>query len=180
MRLGTTSWSTRNGCPAGDVKIFRQTIAGGAKVRTSPRYGGLIPVTHRHLKRYLLDFEDKEEDWEGLCADLDVEKADNEKDADTQSDEDQETPSVVDFDDAEQEAKSYFEVEAILKAQYKQGWRFEVLWRGYPVEEATWEPLKQFALGGGRVNDTFRRFCEENDLPKALSACEALSRGMKK
>ena len=41
-------------------------------------------------------------------------------------------------------------VERLLKAEYRQGWRFVTQWAGYPVFDATWEPVKAFVRALGR------------------------------
>jgi len=45
-----------------------------------------------------------------------------------------------------------YEVETILKHQRRgRGYRYYVKWKGYPITEASWEPLSNFEQGGEEV-----------------------------
>ena len=45
-----------------------------------------------------------------------------------------------------------YEIETILKHQRRgRGYRYFVLWKGYPVTEATWEPSSSFEQGGENI-----------------------------
>ena len=67
-----------------------------------------------------------------------------------------------------------FKVEAILKHKYKQGWRFLTKWEGWPLSDATWEPVKSFVDPGGPINAAFLEYCQSNGLERPLR--EAIQR----
>ena len=69
---------------------------------------------------------------------------------------------------AEQEALGYYNVEKIIKHKFQQGWRFLVVWEGFPVSAATWEPISAFVLPNGKVNQVFKEYCEERGLVEIL------------
>ena len=71
--------------------------------------------------------------------------------------------------------QGYFVVERIIDSKYVQRWRFLTQWDGYTVGEATWEPWRAFAIGGGEVNPIFETYCLRHDLHDALNSCKKLS-----
>jgi hypothetical protein len=71
---------------------------------------------------------------------------------------------VQDFSEEEQIELGFYDVEAILKHKYHQGWRFLTKWEGFPIESATWEPVKSFTLDNGRVNQKWLQYCQEKGL----------------
>ena len=68
----------------------------------------------------------------------------------------------------------FFIVDRIVKHQYRQGYRFLTAWEGYPINEATWEPVASFVQPDGRLNPVFERYCDEKRLPSALRAAARL------
>ena len=68
----------------------------------------------------------------------------------------------------EAEALGFYNVEAILKHKYHQGWRFLVKWEHFPVSSSTWEPPKSFVLNNGMVNAIFQKYCEDQGLMEVL------------
>ena len=50
-------------------------------------------------------------------------------------------------------------MEQHLKAEYRQGWRFLTQWAGYPVTDATWEPMKAFVHADGTLKELFVELC---------------------
>ena len=68
----------------------------------------------------------------------------------------------------ETEEKGFFKVEAILKHKYKQGWRFLTKWDGWPLRDATWEPVRAFVEIGGPINAVFKQYCEDHGLDRPL------------
>ena len=65
--------------------------------------------------------------------------------------------------------QGYYNVEAILKHKYSQGWRFLVHWENFPISNATWEPLKSFIQPGGVVNAKLKEYCDDHNLQDILS-----------
>ena len=70
---------------------------------------------------------------------------------------------------AEQEALGFYNVARIVKHKFQQGWKFLVVWEGFPVSAATWEPISAFALPNGSVNCVFKTYCEERGLADILN-----------
>ena len=48
--------------------------------------------------------------------------------------------------------EGFYLVKLVIRHRYRQGWRFPTLWKGFGVEEATWEPLPAFVLPEGCLN----------------------------
>jgi hypothetical protein len=146
------------------------------KVKASPRLGGILEVSHRHLKHYTELYEGEETDLEKLLSEelaaLEDAKVGDDMDIE---DEEVEEETTVDMTKEEQQAKGYFTIEAILQHRYKQGWRFLVKWKDYALKESTWEPLNCFVLDGGRVNSTFSDYCHRNGIPQLLAKAQAMS-----
>ena len=70
-----------------------------------------------------------------------------------------------------QEQEEVFEVEKILAHKKAGGWRFLTAWKGYALEEATWEPIRSFRFTRDNkelVNDTFVEYCTRNGLKEPL------------
>ena len=54
---------------------------------------------------------------------------------------------------AEEMAKEgLYLVKLLFGHRHPQGWPFLILWEGFGVEEATWEPSSAFVLPEGRLN----------------------------
>ena len=50
-----------------------------------------------------------------------------------------------------------YEIETILRHQRRgRGYRYFVLWKGYPITEATWEPSTSFEQGGENILKEYR------------------------
>ena len=75
---------------------------------------------------------------------------------------------VEEMSKEEMEQDGYFNVEQVLKHKYAHGWRFLVHWEGYPVANATWEPLRSFVQPSGVVNSKLREYCEAHGLQEVL------------
>jgi hypothetical protein len=55
-------------------------------------------------------------------------------------------------------------VESIHTHKYKQGWRFLTVWKGYSLQDATWEPIKAFVHADGALTKAFKDYCESKGL----------------
>ena len=75
---------------------------------------------------------------------------------------------MIEMDEYEMAEEGFYNVESILKHKFSQGWRFLVKWEGYPVENSTWEPLKNFIQPGGVLNSKFKEYCLEKGLESVL------------
>ena len=52
-------------------------------------------------------------------------------------------PAITWQTDCETESEQEYEVEEVLeKKRYGRHWRYRIKWKGYPVDESTWEPIK--------------------------------------
>jgi hypothetical protein len=128
-------------------EVFHNSLG----VMVSPSLGGVIKVSLSMVKRWAdvqnLDdtFEDKE---------IDVEEEEEEV--------------QIEMSTEEMAEEGFYNVEAILKHKYSQGWRFLVHWEGFPLSNLTWEPLKSFILPTGIVNSKLREYCERNGLEGVL------------
>jgi hypothetical protein len=163
----------------GPFKVV-EVLAGSAFVRVSPRMGGTLHVGFSHLKHYwdevlLNESPDEVLSWRAANEQAAQEDLENDPMTDLNDVSVVEPEADVQMTDAEQKALGFYEVEAIVKHDYKQGWKFLTLWAGYDAGDATWEPPKAFSLGGGEVNKVFEKYCSEQDLPHALAACRAIS-----
>ena len=75
---------------------------------------------------------------------------------------------TVEYTVQEAQELGFFNVEAILKDKYQQGWRFLVKWENFPLSSSTWEPIKCFMLPQGKLNSVFRKYCVENGLDELI------------
>ena len=77
---------------------------------------------------------------------------------------------------AEEMAKEgFYMVKSILRHRYRQGWRFLALWKGFGVEEATWEPFFAFVLPEGHLNSVLVDYLSQNNLGELLRLAETLA-----
>ena len=98
-----------------------------------------------------------------------VQAAEEDMDLDPAGEEAEEVSAAVQMTEDEQKAQGFYNVEAILRHDYKQGWRFLTKWEGFSASETTWEPTRAFSLGGGEINEVFQRYCVANELPHPLA-----------
>jgi hypothetical protein len=70
--------------------------------------------------------------------------------------------------------EGFYEVEAIVKHRYKQGWRFLTVWKGWSLEDATWEPVRSFVHPDGGVTEKFKVYCRDRNLEAPLRQAVAL------
>ena len=74
----------------------------------------------------------------------------------------------------------YYVVAGIARQEYKQGWKFLILWDRYGLSEATWESMSAFIQPDGSINPIFRSYLVENNEGQVLTCAEALSQRKKK
>jgi hypothetical protein len=120
------------------------------KVFVSPNLGGMVEVSLDQIKRWcqLIDFADDPADQEGEM-ELDDQEATQEVSTETLDD-------------------GFYNVQAILKHKFHQGWRFLTHWEGFPISASTWEPKRSFILPDGRVCTPFLEYCRNNGLMSIL------------
>ena len=149
------------------------TTAGGVVARCSPTLGGEVPVAHEFLKRFPFELIDED------VGDGDLEDGEmDEKEAAALEDKEDlvhTEDSIPYFNVKEMKKQGNYLVEKLLKADYRQGWRFLTLWKGYPVSDATWEPVKAFVHEDGKLNELFVEFWLRGS-PKFDSALRAAKR----
>jgi len=117
-------------------------------VMASPSLGGLVKVSLSMIKRWR-DVFDLDEEEEVIVPE-------------------EEEEQVEEMNDDEMAEEGFYNVESILKHKFQQGWRFLVKWEGYPVENSTWEPVKNFIQSSGVVNSKFKEYCLEKGLEGVL------------
>ena len=77
---------------------------------------------------------------------------------------------------AEEMAKeAFYLVKSVLRHRFGQGWRFLILWEGFGVKEATWEPFCAFVLPEGRLNSVLDDYLSQNNLGDLLRLAETLA-----
>ena len=131
-------------------EVFHNSLC----VMVSPSLGGAVKVSLSMVKRWA-DVQNLDE----LFGDGDIGPLEEEE-------EDQEV--MEEMSKEEMEKEGFYNVEAILKHKYAQGWRFLVHWEGFPVSNATWEPLKSFIQPTGVVNSKLKEYCETHGLEAVL------------
>ena len=133
-------------------------------VRSNPNAGGAMEVCHSFLKHYPLIDDAIESDSDG-----DDEMIAQEDDAaGVNPDPIEDVPTVQLSTDDDPLAQGSFIVNQILKHKYRQGYRFLTAWQGYPLNEATWEPVNSFVRADGALNIEFQRYCESHRMETAL------------
>jgi transposase InsO family protein len=97
------------------------------KVAVSPHLGGYVDVALDQVKRWAEVIEVGDEVPDEVT--LDEEKSEP-------GDHIPEATEAENFP----EKDGFYQVEAILKHKYRQGWRFLTKWEGFPISSSTWEP----------------------------------------
>ena len=129
------------------------------QILASPSLGGTIDVAMHMCKKWTVDLLE-----ETVVDDVDV----VEEEPPEMTPIDGQDPQAEIMTPAEQEALGYYNVQKIIKHKFQQGWRFLVVWEGFPVSAATWEPISAFVLPNGMVNQVFKEYCEERGLVEIL------------
>jgi transposase InsO family protein len=133
------------------------------RVAVSPTLGGVIEVALSMVKRWTsLHHDDPglfDPDPDDLDRDIDLDPNDqaNRNDPDTQ------------LTSEEKGEQGFYNVEAILRHKFHQGWRFLTHWQGFPVSASTWEPVRSFTLPQGRTNSIFVEYLKANGLHGILA-----------
>ena len=158
--------------------------SGSLKIAVSPSLGGEVLVALCHVKKWSQILEHDEEfsethfslgqnDPDDMCdSDDDVKHITTPENSPPKvaqppqqisqeiSDKDKEKASSSQND----LPKGYYNVEAILKHKYDQGWKFLTKWENFPMASSTWEPPRSFKLGKNLWNQIFLKYCQSNDL----------------
>ena len=71
--------------------------------------------------------------------------------------------------------EGFYLVKSVIRNRYCQGWRFLTLWKGFGVEEATWERFSPFVLIEGRLNSVLGDYLSLNNLGELLRLAETLA-----
>ena len=139
--------------------------SGSLKIAVSPSLGGEVLVALCHVKKWSQILEHDEE-----FSETDFSPGQN--DPDEMSDKDADVKDITtpensppkvaqppqqisqEISDKEKASssqhnlpKGYYNVEAILKHKYDQGWKFLTKWESFPMASSTWEPPRSFKLG---------------------------------
>ena len=97
--------------------------------------------------------------------DDDVEMADSDDDVKDVTMSDQNTPQNVQKSSTENGLPpGYFNVEAILRHKFDQGWKFLTKWENFPMSASSWEPIKALHLGKNKWNEVFAQYCNQKGL----------------
>ena len=121
-------------------------------VVVSPSLGGVVKVSLSMVKRW-----SEIQNW-GEALDEDTNFTHTEENE----------MEIEEMSKEEMAEDGYFNVENILNHKYAHGWRFLVHWEGYPIANATWEPLKAFVQPTGIVNSALKAYCETHGLTEVL------------
>ena len=139
------------------------------KVRCSPRLGGTLVCAAQQLKRYY-DREDLcGEKWElndEEIAALDLQGAVSPMEV---------AGELPDMNAQEIPKEGFYLVKSVIRHRYRQGWRFLILWEGFGVEEATWEPFSAFVLPDRRLNSVLVDYSSRKNLGTLLRLAETLA-----
>ena len=128
------------------------------EVSASPSLGGVIDVAMGMCKKWTTELlEDAALDDSEVLDDTEIL---------AEPPQDEQQPNVM--TPAEQETLGFYNVEKIIKHKFQQGWKFLVVWEGFPVSAATWEPISAFIHPNGSVNTLFKEFCVERGLTEIL------------
>ena len=133
--------------------------ANSVKIRASPKLGGEVEVAHEHLKRYPVHYDEGETEEE----DEDEAVLEDEREGPKPEEEEKEEMTKD-----EAEAQGFFNVDSIVKHKYRKGWYFLTVWEGWPVSDATWEPVKAFVQPDGRINTKFQEYCQAKSPERPL------------
>jgi len=69
--------------------------------------------------------------------------------------------------------QGFYNVECILKQNFRQGWRFLTKWENFFLTASTWEPTRSFVLPDGRVFQPFKEYCQAKGLNGILKQLKA-------
>ena len=133
-------------------------------ILASPHFGCLCKVSLSQVKKWT-------DVWD-INMEIQAPEAILEEEVDQEAILDQEIPEKEPepelFNEEEMQEQGFYNVEAILKHKFQQGWIFLTKWEGYPMDASTWEPIKAFKIGDGRVNGIFLKYCQDHSLEGIL------------
>ena len=136
----------------------------------SPSLGGLIEVAIHMCKKWIINLMK-----ESVLTEPNIEDEIDLTDFNPSSSSDNSNPPMEDVMTVdEQAALGYYNVAKIIKHKFQNGWKFLVVWEGFPISASTWEPITAFLLPNGSVNSIFKEYCETHDLSNVLA--KSLSR----
>ena len=115
----------------------------------SPCLGGELLCAPKRLKHYRSPDELSWDEWR--LSDREVEHIDLENAANPERADELEKMTAD-----EVAPDGYYVVAGIVRHEYKQGWKFCILWDGYGLSEATSEPMSVFLQPDGSINPIFR------------------------
>ena len=129
-----------------------RTTGGSIVARFSPTLGGEVRVAHEYLNYYRLELvDDQDSDAEDIQMDS-TEGTDEAAAPEDEADLVQNKAGIPLYNTREMKSQGNYIMEQLLKAAYRQGWRFLTQWAGYPVSDATWEPVKAFVHANEKLN----------------------------
>ena len=141
-------------------EVFHNSL----QVLVSPSLGGLVKVSLSMVKKWCDTYDLLQPTHEDDAFDA---NDGNAHDEDEGAHLNNEVPSEEMTKD-EMEAEGFYNVHAILKHKFHQGWRFLTHWEGYPLNASTWEPIRAFKLPDGRLNSKLVEYCEVHNLNEIL------------
>ena len=156
--------------------------SGGITARCSPTLGREVPVPFEFVKRFSFELVDdygedtiEEGDTDMLNDDERAALADEQDIVANEQD-------IPFYNQTEMERIGAYHVEQILRAQYRQGWRFLTKWEGYGTSESPWVPVRAFVHGDGKLNHVFVGYCLAHAprFDKALRQARRISSTLKK
>ena len=76
---------------------------------------------------------------------------------------------------AEEMAKEgFYLMKLVIRRRYPQGWCFLILWEGFGVEEATYQPFSAFVLPEGPRNSFLLDYLSQSNVAEFLRLAKTL------
>ena len=155
--------------------------ANSLKIAVSPSLGGEVIVAMAQVKKWseIIDHDEEFSENEFSPSDEDDNDLNNDDDVknnmDVDNDEDDDVQEITSHSNNNQEnvpnsstenglPKGYFNVEAILRHKFEQGWKFLTKWENFPISASTWEPPMAFKIGKNLWNEVFAQYCNQKGL----------------
>ena len=132
---------------------------GSITARCSPTLGGEVPIAFEFVKHF--PFELVDDYGENTIEEGDTDMLNNDERAALADEQDivANEQDIPFYSQIEMERIGAYHVEQILRGQYRQGSRFLTKWEGYGTSESTWEPVRAFLHGDGKLNHVFVDYC---------------------